>query len=143
MYSASQVVTKYKSTFSQTVILDCCHSGSGTRADSSVTSTRGFTYEKKLPKNLDAKLLTGDGNTRGVKLAAGFLNHGLESHVLLAACNSNEVAREAKGRGAFTTALLATLATVLTDKISYTDLLRRIDALPMLAKFSHSSTMST
>lgn len=114
-----------------TVIFDCCHSGSGTRGDSSVVSTRGFDYEKQLPKDLDAKLLTGDGNTRGVKLAAGFLNHGLESHVLFAACNSNEVAREAKGRGAFTTALLATLATVCTDKISYTDLLRRIDALPM------------
>ena len=123
--------------FSQTVIFDCCHSGSGTRGDSSVISTRGIAYEKEIPKDLDAKLLAGDGNTRGVKLAAGFLNHGLESHIHFAACNSYEVAREANGRGAFTTALLAALATVCTDKISYTDLLSRIDALPMLAKLSH------
>ena len=67
----------------------------------------------------------------GVKLAAGFLNHGLGSHVLFAACNSNEVAREANRHGAFTTTPLARLATVCTDKISYTDLLRQIDASPM------------
>ena len=135
-------MTRYRSTFSQTVIFDCCHSGSGTRGDSSVILTRGIDYEKKVPKDLDDELLARAGNTRGVKHAAGFLNHGLESHVLFAACNSNEVAREANGRGAFTTALLATLATVCTDKISYTDLLRRIDALPMLAKFSHWNTTS-
>ena len=28
--------------------------------------------EKELSKDLDAKLLAGDGNTHGVKLAAGF-----------------------------------------------------------------------
>ena len=81
-------VTRYRSTFSQTIIFDCCHSGSGTGADSSVISTCCITYEKDLPRDLEAKLLA---NTRGVKLAAGFLNDGLESHVLFAACNSNEV----------------------------------------------------
>ena len=124
-------VTRYTgSTFSQTVIFDCCHLGSGTGADSSVISTHCISYEKELFRDLEAKLLARMATRAGsssIKLAAGFLNDGLESHVLFAPCNSNEVGSRQ------TDAAPLPLAVVCTDKISYTDL-RRMDALLVLAK---------
>ncbi|KAF8961633.1 hypothetical protein BDZ97DRAFT_1828302 [Flammula alnicola] len=59
-----------------TVILDNCFSGSGTRAG-------------KLTSEPSSRL------HRGIRIASGFVNGGLKSHVLLAACSAGEYAREA------------------------------------------------
>ncbi|KIM20623.1 hypothetical protein M408DRAFT_33545, partial [Serendipita vermifera MAFF 305830] len=86
-----------------TVIFDCCHAGSLTRNDRSLTSVP--------PK---------------------FLTTGLSSHVLLAACGQNEKAKEnpIKNRGEFTMALLNTLMSVGADQVTYKDLIQRLPILP-------------
>jgi hypothetical protein len=63
-------------------------------------------------------------------IAPGFLHGGLRSHVLLAACGAKEKAKEEQGQGVFTRALLEILRTVSANTVTYTDLLRRIHALP-------------
>jgi hypothetical protein len=63
-------------------------------------------------------------------IAPGFLYGGLRSHILLAACGAKEKAKEEQGQGVFTKALLEILRTVSADTVTYTDLLRRIHALP-------------
>jgi hypothetical protein len=63
-------------------------------------------------------------------VAPGFLRSGLNSHVLLAACGAKEKAREEMGRGVFTKAFLEVLTNIGADKITYSDLLERMPALP-------------
>ena len=115
----------------QTVIFDCCFSGSGTRS----YSTRLDRFEKivsNIPTDLDREIWQHSRNGRGTQIAPGFLYSGLRSHVLLAACGGNETAREDRVlmRGDFTKALLETLRTVSVDKITYADLIQRIPQLP-------------
>ena len=62
--------------------------------------------------------------------AKGFLNSGLGSHVLLAACGAKEEARDSAQGGAFTSALLQTLETVGHNKVTYTELIHRLPSLP-------------
>lgn len=116
----------------QTVILDCCHSGSATRIDDShPTRLARFTkVVKNLPADLDQDIWQVSGNVRGTYIVPGFLQSGLRSHVLLAACGAQELAMEDHGPGIFTQALLEVLTTVSTDKIRYSDLLHRINQLP-------------
>ncbi|KAH0832379.1 hypothetical protein J3R83DRAFT_13411 [Lanmaoa asiatica] len=52
--------------------------------------------------------------------------HGLQSHVLLAACGEKELAYEHEGRGLFTTALLETLKNCAIDDLTYSAVLERI-----------------
>ncbi|KAH9834619.1 caspase domain-containing protein [Rhodofomes roseus] len=117
-----------------TVILDCCHSGSGTRttdADSTRLG-RGVNVPDTLSNGLDESILSQglSGGTRHAEIASGFLRRGLRSHVLLAACGSKEVAMEEQRRGVFTVALLRTLSTVGAHQVTYRDLLRQMYALP-------------
>jgi hypothetical protein len=70
------------------------------------------------------------GGNRGSAIAPGFLKKALRSHVLLAACGSGEHAKEENGRGYFTKHLLDTLGVVGVDKVTYTDLVKRIPCLP-------------
>ena len=67
-----------------------------------------------------------------MKIAPGFLQTGLRSHVLLAACGADETAKEDRTimRGDFTKAFLETLRTIGADKVTYTDLIQRIPQLP-------------
>ena len=51
---------------------------------------------------------------------------GLESHVLLSACNPVQQAYELDGRGAFTAALMKLLRSTNLEKLSYTDIIRRL-----------------
>lgn len=67
---------------------------------------------------------------RHAEIAPGFLQRGLRSHVLLAACASTELAMEHQQRGVFTVALLRALAAVGQQKVTYRELLRRVYALP-------------
>ncbi|KAH9914990.1 uncharacterized protein B0H18DRAFT_1043597 [Fomitopsis serialis] len=107
----------------ETVILDCCHSGSGTRTTVSDPT-------RTLPDGLDSSILSLHGGTRHAEIAPGFLRRGLRSHVLLAACGSKELAMEQQERGIFTVALLRTLSTVGAHRVTYRDLLRQMYALP-------------
>ena len=53
---------------------------------------------------------------------SGFAREGLRSHVLLAACHSQDFAYERTGRGVFTVALLETLMKIGIDKLTYATL---------------------
>ncbi|KJA22183.1 hypothetical protein HYPSUDRAFT_669500 [Hypholoma sublateritium FD-334 SS-4] len=119
-----------------TVIFDCCHSASGTRsADPSADSDcaiRGVQYRGRLPSHPIFGHPSSAGRTRGIQVAPSYINGGLKSHVLLAACNAREFARELQKRGVFTTALLDALYKIdLNDmrNLTYRDLLKRIPQL--------------
>ncbi|KIM26231.1 hypothetical protein M408DRAFT_25451 [Serendipita vermifera MAFF 305830] len=102
-----------------TVILDCCHSGSGTRHGTDNRKVRS----SKIEGFIDSRK-----GTRGSEVAEDFLHMGLMSHVLLAACSPNGKAKEDQGRGEFTSRLLeATIAT--GGKITYSNLVKLV-AIP-------------
>ncbi|KAJ2926774.1 hypothetical protein H1R20_g10309, partial [Candolleomyces eurysporus] len=130
-----------------TVILDCCHSGSGTRGKETDNSiVRGCELSPNdVPDDLDAHIWkanpepesepTANSATRGLVSARGFAVRGMKSHILLAACSANEDAREdfkAAGgeapiaRGRFTTALLELFETVHPNQITYAEVLTKI-----------------
>lgn len=64
-----------------------------------------------------------DTGTRGVHAASKYRTRGLGSHILLAACGSNELAKEDSGRGRFTSSLLALLRRVSPEDLHYADIL--------------------
>ncbi|KIM23672.1 hypothetical protein M408DRAFT_250848 [Serendipita vermifera MAFF 305830] len=107
-----------------TVILDCCHSGSGTRGthlDTNDRTVRSIKIDEVIPNSRKG--------TRGSNVARGFLHTGLRSHILLAACSEKEKAMEHNGRGVFTEALLEALIAT-GGRVSYCDLLLRLQPLP-------------
>ena len=125
----------------QTVIFDCCHSGSGTRGNDETDESTARSCElspKDVPDGLDARIYkenpateaTTETVTRGLRFAKGFAMKDMNSHILLAACSANELAREDKkaqeAHGRFTTALLELLRTVHPDQITYADVLSKI-----------------
>ncbi|KIM78109.1 hypothetical protein PILCRDRAFT_603746 [Piloderma croceum F 1598] len=112
-----------------TVIFDCCHSGSGTRDDDD-NETRTVKLASNMPVNLDQKVWSDSGASRATEIAPGFARTGLRSHVLLAACSSTETAKETGGRGVFTKALLTLLRRHGVEKLRYSDVLQRMDAIP-------------
>ena len=88
----------------------------------------------EIPNNVASDLDTeiwsdARDESRGAKIAPGFLHHGLRSHILLAACGPEEAAYEDKGSGVFTTSLLKTLSAVGAQNVTYTNLLQRIPGL--------------
>jgi hypothetical protein len=91
---------------------------------------RSIKIEGNLPARLDQHIWDKSDEDRAMDIAPGFLYGGLRSHVLLAACGAKEKAKEEQGQGVFTKALLEILRTVSADTVTYTDLLRRIHALP-------------
>ncbi|KAF8597025.1 hypothetical protein BDV93DRAFT_548099 [Ceratobasidium sp. AG-I] len=102
-----------------TVIFDCCHAASGTRI-------HGEQDLPPIPPNVDHDIPAKD---RGTVVSKDFAFQGLRSHVLLAACASNESAYETKGRGDFTTALLNLLITSGADKLTYTGCIQKFPSL--------------
>ena len=110
---------------SQTVILDCCHSGSGTRNPDPTLKARRI-HVGKVPSNLDQNIWSvfesSDVRQRGVVVHSDFARKGLRSHVLLAACRPQELAYERTSRGVFTVALLETLVKFGIDKLTYATL---------------------
>ncbi|KAF8436573.1 caspase domain-containing protein [Boletus edulis BED1] len=107
-----------------TVIFDCCHSASGTRGQDDEYVPRSVDLHFNIPETLDDYVW----GSRDVSIASNFAYHGLRSHVLLAACREKESAYEHKGRGLFTSALLATLRSCATKglTLTYAELLKRI-----------------
>jgi hypothetical protein len=118
-------------TLDQTVIFDCCHSGSGSRANPDRTP-RVAEALYDIPADLDQNIWGRSGHDRGTKYEPGFLHKGLRSHVFLAACSAKEKAFEdsINKQGAFTHALLSLLEVVSADQLTYAELLGRIDAIP-------------
>ena len=89
---------------------------------------RGISYDEDLPDDLDEDIFAGTSGARAA--APQKVATGLASHVLLAACQSDEVAGEERGRGLFSQALLETLKAVGAEKVTYLDLRRRLPDLP-------------
>ncbi len=104
------------------VILDCCHSGDGTRdANGSVRlrlapeDTRPRPWDTFIPEATEATGLTGAADMTGVAKPPGpgrtrsTWSTPTANHVLLAACRSSETAKEitigGRGRGALSAAL--------------------------------------
>jgi len=82
----------------------------------------------ELPKDLDRDIRS-TSLARGARPAKGFLAGALDTHVLLAACSSGEVAREYNKQGLFTAALLERLRKTPVHDLTYLEVLRglRID----------------
>ena len=121
-------------------VLDCCHSGSGTRAAleeglavrRAPTDRRSRPLESFLDGALAIKQDENDYQYRETVPSEGnWLVMPKGRHVLLAACRSGETAKEINEdgnvHGAFTVALLAALRQT-RGSISYRDLVKRAEA---------------
>lgn len=121
----------------QLVILDSCHSGSGTRTSTQTSdddAIRGISLSKDFRISTSMMASPGeviDGQIRSSKAAFGFAKGGLESHILLSACREDQTAKERHGRGLFTVALLGTLQRIGHTNCTYVDL---IQCLPDLGR---------
>jgi hypothetical protein len=118
------------------VLLDCCHSGSGTRRlELAETEVRRCPTDlRQRPSGsyiVAAAELNASSNTRDLSARPAGWNIA-RRHVLLAACRDDEEAREYQGggqiRGAFSYFLGETLTTI-GPEITYRDLFARADAL--------------
>jgi pimeloyl-ACP methyl ester carboxylesterase len=118
-------------------VLDCCHSGSGTRADleDGITVRRAPTdrRHRSIETFLDGALTLTSVGSASLRTGWGGTISG--KHILMAACRSSETAKETredgKTHGAFTAALLSALRQT-KGSITYRDLLKRAEALVRL-----------
>lgn len=113
-------------TSSQTVVLDCCYAGSGTRRDceSSATLVRGIDLpnDYHVLSSIDSAIISESG-PRAERILAGFQKSALQSHILLAACTAEQRSRETNRGGFFTTALLGFLRARAIENVMYEDLI--------------------
>ncbi|KAG8825466.1 hypothetical protein FRC17_008638 [Serendipita sp. 399] len=142
------------------VIFDCCHSGSGTRYAYRRVRCVGVTEavpedldygiwgmsaemnteegeENALAAQNEVEIeteWTGEGQKTAKQPRADtsgeYRYYGDASHVLLAACASNQKAMEDNRRGAFTKALLDTMIKFGIKKMSYAHLIKHLPQLP-------------
>jgi hypothetical protein len=119
------------------VIFDSCHSASGNRDDETEESdsggqARSAEIDFDVPCNIDDDILQPHmhslGGTRGTE---PLLCIDQTSHVYLAACGSDQKAREENGRGVFTVALLKAMREHI-GKITYRNLIISLPVLPRL-----------
>ncbi|MBD0300761.1 MAG: caspase family protein, partial [Tolypothrix sp. T3-bin4] len=120
------------------VIMDCCHSGSGTRGDlETETAVRKAPIDhRKRPLEsfilslAEANQLSGSSRSLERNSTGWILPRG--KHIFLAACRDIEQAKEYNGdgqsRGAFSYFLLDTLRKA-NGSLSYRDLFKRTNAL--------------
>ncbi|CAE7197600.1 unnamed protein product [Rhizoctonia solani] len=148
-----------------TVILDSCHSGSGTRGEGARSRNSHDPNAPPIPLSLDSQLrvpLLGDyplepEHSVTLKQPSGtLLAPSLESHVLLAACRDEEQAYEVPNevrvsgeigdpplRGLFTASLLKELNKSDLTTTSYTTLIRNLLANPEYRKNSQGYGVQT
>lgn len=81
----------------------------------------------KVPHDLDKEVASNTPKSLVGKDTRGFFRPSLKSHVLLSACREGEIAYERDGRGQFTEALLRTLRTTSIHKITYRELMKRVE----------------
>jgi len=104
------------------VVLDCCHSGSGTRSDDFTHLAARQTHEISAERPLESYL---DGFYKERLALDESLTIPTSQHILLAACRRVQKAWEGKDRsGVFTSALLNVLEQA-NDEISYASLFQR------------------
>ena len=107
------------------VLLDCCHSGSGTRGADAFRGLRPrLTHEVTTERPLESYL---DGHYAALRASGQPLTIPAARHILLAACERGQLAQESAGHGIFT----ATLFDVLEKSggvLSYADLFVRCRA---------------
>ena len=87
------------------------------------------TIRSGLDQDICIDFESSEGLERGIKIQSGFARKSYRSHVLLAACHSEDLAVERTSRGLFTDALLKTLKHIGIDKLKYTTLLDRMPPL--------------
>lgn len=116
------------------VVLDCCHSGSGTRiADDFKAEQPKLTAPRNLNRPLESYLDGCYTRTRdGQKL-----NIPISPHVLLAACKPEQQAWEVNGRGIFTGTLVEVLENQGTS-VSYADVFVRCRYV--IRKYAYNQT---
>ncbi|KAI0033891.1 hypothetical protein K488DRAFT_69563 [Vararia minispora EC-137] len=116
-----------------TVILDCCHSSSGTRSADDGPEELNRKVDLKdpmgnratIPEGYDRRIW-GPYFCRGAVLDWEYRHAGLGSHVLIAACGRKEQAADGLS---FTQALLELLKQRFLDALSYTLLIKSIKNL--------------
>jgi hypothetical protein len=119
-----------------TIILDCCHSGSGTRdtygeavrlapVDRRKRPLDSFIVSLKEAEALSSTSRSLEANSTGWNFSRG-------KHIFLAACRDRETAKEYNGdgqqRGAFSYFLIDTLKKA-NGSLSYRDLFKRVNAV--------------
>ncbi|PPQ91585.1 hypothetical protein CVT25_012528 [Psilocybe cyanescens] len=104
-----------------TVIMDCCHSASGTRGSQNHEIRVRSIDLPPAAYNPDIDQDISQGSKDGRHWRAG-----LRSHILLAACASTEKAHEHQDGGLFSSALLDLFCTVPLDQLRYCDILPRM-----------------
>ncbi|KAF9477983.1 hypothetical protein BDN70DRAFT_836903 [Pholiota conissans] len=120
-----------------TVILDCCHSASGTRAmvshpynRPSDVRVRAATPARPLPpyrlEEVPASHAKLDSWATPKLSLSSFAHHGLNSHVLIAACGMGEKAHEDGTHGRFSAALLKLLKSPSFDDLRYSDIFKHL-----------------
>lgn len=130
----SAISDQTERSFLQTVILDCCHSGSGTRdgkpavhtshASHSHLTARAISAKTTLHSHIDEDILRSSTASPGGHPVA---HHGImSSHVLVSACGASEKAFEDNGKGVFTEALLAAMPDLMEKKLTYYQLLEKM-----------------
>ena len=129
-----------------TIILDCCHSGSGTRDPMEKANERNLETDKRN-RPLDSFIFSLDdlaqlsgtrnpeNNPTGWKISTGH-------HVLLAACRDYETAKEYPGklRGYFSYFLMDTLSKT-KGNLTYRDLFARTNAIVRIERPDQSPQM--
>jgi len=127
-----------------TIILDCCHSGSGTRkAEDGVTIRRVPTDARLRPIEtfLVSPAQAAAGGSRDIDTAGGWFKLPTSKYIVYAACSADEEAKElslgGEQRGAFSYYLLDTLQRS-SEPLSYRDVFKRVNAL-VRAKVSKQS----
>ena len=108
-----------------TVILDCCHSGSGSR----LFNAR-YVEPDRRPRFIESYLWHLTSTTRSASENSQLLKVPRARHILLAACRDIETAKEdlSKKRGAFSYFLMETLNSS-TGALTYRDVFKRTHAL--------------
>jgi pimeloyl-ACP methyl ester carboxylesterase len=135
------------------VILDSCHSGSGTRAplqssDSKVrrmaTETRVRPVESYLAPPYELRRALSDGVTNFTGRAGFRLPVG--RHILMAACREDEEAKETaadgQARGVFSSCLAQCIEAMGT-RFTYRDLFKRVNALVRIRAAKQSPLIET
>ncbi len=122
------------------IVLDCCHSGSGTRDVSSEFKVRRSPVDSR-ERSLSSFIFASDlsaldeilNSAKSMEQKTTSLVLHTGKHVILSACRDYELAKEYKGdngepRGVFSYFLLNTLQST-NGNISYKDLVRNINAI--------------
>ncbi|KAF9476892.1 hypothetical protein BDN70DRAFT_922963 [Pholiota conissans] len=118
-----------------TIIFDCCHSASALRGgycssaspNSQSLIRGGPELNFHIPDELDENIW---GGTRSLTVPPRLRHSGAASYVFFSACASFELAKEEKGQGCFTSALLNLLQAIDSNTLRCSQIIQRLDKIP-------------